>query len=170
MGKKSLAEMLGLSIDEVNRILEDLHNKIPFLSMLNSAVKASANTKGYITTLLGRKMRFNWWIPRNPDDGTKPVKGKKEARKIYPGIQLMRAYTQKSLNRLIQGGSADQTKKAMVDMKKASLMPCLPVHDEINRSSCLNEQEANLQVEIMENTIPLKIPSVVDLDLGRSWC
>jgi DNA polymerase I-like protein with 3'-5' exonuclease and polymerase domains len=170
MGKKSLAEMLGLSIDEVNRILEDLHNKIPFLSMLNSAVKASANTKGYITTLLGRKMRFNWWIPRNPDDGTKPVKGKKEARKIYPGIQLMRAYTQKSLNRLIQGGSADQTKKAMVDMKQASLMPCLPVHDEINRSSCLNEQEANLQVEIMENTIPLKIPSVVDLDLGRSWC
>jgi DNA polymerase-1 len=168
MGKKSLSEMLGTTIDETKRILADLNEKLPFLNLLSSNVQAQVNKKGFLRTLLGRKARFDWWMPR--DSNSKPIKTFNQARQIYPDEHLIRAYTQKSLNRLIQGGAADQTKKAMVDMKKAGLMPCLPVHDEINRSSCLNEAEAQLQIEIMENTIQLQIPSVVDLDLGRSWC
>lgn len=169
MGKKTLAEMLGVSIQEVSRILEDLHDNVPFLSLLNTSVKAKACADGVITTLLGRRMRFNWYVPRE-GYGHSPVKGFSKAKKKYPNESLIRAHTQKALNRLIQGGSADQTKKAMVDMYEADLLPCLPVHDEINRSSCANEQEANLQKEIMENAIQLKIPSVVDLDLGKGWC
>jgi DNA polymerase I-like protein with 3'-5' exonuclease and polymerase domains len=169
MGKNKLSDFLGITLENTEKVLDDLNKALPFLSMINRDVKAKAGARGYIKTLLGRKARFNWWMPRN-EYGAKPVKGFEAATRAYPSTTLTRAFTQKALNRLIQGGSADQAKKAMVDMKKAGLIPCLPVHDEINRSNCLNEKEANLQKEIMEQTIQLRIPSVVDLDLGRSWC
>ena len=44
-------------------------------------------------------------------------------------------WTHKALNRLIQGGSADQMKKAMIDADEAGIRLQLQVHDEVDFSA-----------------------------------
>jgi DNA polymerase I-like protein with 3'-5' exonuclease and polymerase domains len=91
-----------------------------------------------------------------------------EAKAIY-GNNIRRAFTYKALNRLIQGSAADQTKQAMIDCYKAGFKPLLQIHDELCFS--INEESDIKAVkEIMENAIEdLKVPSKVDIALGRSW-
>ena len=82
---------------------------------------------------------------------------------------IKRAFTYKALNKLIQGSSADQTKKAMVESYKEGLCPILTVHDEL----CFNikdQKEADRVVDIMSNCIPnLKVPFEVDSALCDNW-
>lgn len=56
-----LCANLGVDIPEGMRIMETYHDKAPFIRPLSNAVSARANTQGLITTLLGRKRRFNVW-------------------------------------------------------------------------------------------------------------
>jgi DNA polymerase I-like protein with 3'-5' exonuclease and polymerase domains len=91
-----------------------------------------------------------------------------EAKAIY-GNNIRRAFTYKALNRLIQGSAADQTKQAMIDCYKAGFKPLLQIHDEL----CFSiEKESDVEnvKQIMENAIDsLKVPSKVDIALGKSW-
>tara|TARA_R110002050_G_scaffold128033_1_gene249188 strand:+ start:13 stop:354 length:342 start_codon:yes stop_codon:yes gene_type:complete len=83
--------------------------------------------------------------------------------------RVRRAYTYKALNRLIQGSSADQTKRAMVECFKEGLCPTLTVHDEL----CFNissQEQSDKIVDIMSNCIAdLKVPFEVDAELGDNW-
>tara|TARA_B100001939_G_scaffold283672_1_gene253131 strand:+ start:19 stop:357 length:339 start_codon:yes stop_codon:yes gene_type:complete len=91
-----------------------------------------------------------------------------EAKAIY-GNNIRRAFTYKALNRLIQGSAADQTKEAMIQCYKAGYKPLLQIHDELC-FSIDNEKDISGVKEIMENAIDkLKVPSKVDIALGRSW-
>ena len=69
---------------------------------------------------------------------------------------------------MIQGSAADQTKKAMIEVYKAGIIPHIQVHDELN-CSCLDEKQINMIKEIMENCIELEVPSKVDPKIGKSW-
>lgn len=91
-----------------------------------------------------------------------------EAKAIY-GNNIRRAFTYKALNRLIQGSAADQTKQAMINCYKEGYQPLLQIHDELCFS--INEEhDINKVKEVMENAIDnLKVPSKVDIALGRSW-
>ena len=92
-----------------------------------------------------------------------------EEAKAHYGNNIRRAFTYKALNRLIQGSAADQTKQAMIDCYKAGYMPLLQIHDELC-FSVDNEKSINKIKEIMENAVDtLKVPSKVDIALGRSW-
>ena len=92
-----------------------------------------------------------------------------EEAKAHYGNNIRRAFTYKALNRLIQGSAADQTKQAMIDCYKAGYMPLLQIHDELC-FSVDNENSINKIKEIMENAVDtLKVPSKVDIALGRSW-
>ncbi len=82
---------------------------------------------------------------------------------------MERAFTSKALNRLIQGSAADQSKLALVECYKAGFDIRLPVHDEIN-AMVSSEAEAKKLAEIMENVIQLNVPTVSDLDVGKTWC
>jgi DNA polymerase I-like protein with 3'-5' exonuclease and polymerase domains len=90
-----------------------------------------------------------------------------EAEKEY-GRDLKRAWTYKALNRLIQGSSADMTKKAMVDLYEEGILAHIQVHDELN-CSIENEEQAKKIKEIMEQTVELRVPLKVDMELGPSW-
>jgi DNA polymerase I-like protein with 3'-5' exonuclease and polymerase domains len=166
MGVEKMAETLSMSTTRCTQVRNQFKEKAPFIPMLFERCMSKAEKKGFIKTILGRRARFNWWVPGRD---AKPVKGYNKAVALHETKNLQRAFLSKAMNRLIQGSAADQTKKAMVDCDNAGIDLRLPVHDELN-SMVSSEKEAKTQCVIMENTIQLKIPSVADLDLGKGWC
>ena len=78
------------------------------------------------------------------------------------------AFTYKALNRLIQGSAADMTKRAMVKLYEAGIVPHIQIHDELC-FSIKTEEEAKKIKEIMENAIQLKVPNKVDYESGPNW-
>jgi len=168
MGKGKLANILDLSVDEATALLDKYNDKVPFLKSISEKTTKKASQSGVIRTWLGRKCRFNMYEPISYQyNRALPMK---EAIDEYGGKgRIRRAFTYKALNRLIQGSSADQTKKAMVDCYDAGLTPMLTVHDEL----CFNI-ENDKQIEqikdIMSNCVPeLKIPFDVDAEMGSNW-
>ena len=84
----------------------------------------------------------------------------KEAIKEHgPRDNIKRAFTYKALNRLIQGSSADQTKKAMVENEQG-IQPLLTVHDELCFS--LKDDKMVTRYGSMENCIETRVPFKVD--------
>lgn len=166
MGNAKMARTLGISEEMCQTTMRKFNAEAPFLKILFDNVMNTASTRGYIKTILGRKARFDFWLPSYDKS---PVKTHEKAKQKYPDCALHRAFTSKALNRLIQGSAADQAKKAMVDAYDAGFDLRLPVHDEIN-SMVKNEQEALDLKLIMEQAIPLNVPVVADIDLGKTWC
>ena len=87
-------------------------------------------------------------------------------REHGPGIR--RAYTYKSLNKLIQGSAADMTKKSMLELYKEGIIPHIQIHDELDLSIESDEQSKKI-VEIMENAVTLEVPNKVDYESGDNW-
>ena len=168
MGKGKLANILDLTVDEATALLNKYNDKVPFLKSISEKTTKKASQSGVIRTWLGRKCRFNMYEPISYQyNRALPMK---EAIDEYGGKgRIRRAFTYKALNRLIQGSSADQTKKAMVDCYDAGLTPMLTVHDEL----CFNienDKQIEQVKEIMSNCVPeLKIPFDVDAEMGSNW-
>ena len=166
MGKNKLAMSLGVSKDEADELILKYNKKVPFVKQLSDRCKYAADEKGVIRTKKGRKCRFDMWETK--DFGLHVAEKYEDAVAKYGKDNIKRAYTYKALNRLIQGSSADQTKQAMLDCYNAGHLPMLQIHDEL----CFNikdEDHAKEIVQIMQNTIEFKVPSVVDWALGESW-
>jgi DNA polymerase I-like protein with 3'-5' exonuclease and polymerase domains len=120
-----------------------------------------------LRSLLGRKLRFNLWEP----DGFAMNKAMpyEEAVKTYGDTtRLKRAYTYKALNRLIQASAADMTKQAMVNIYESGRIPLIQIHDEI-AMSVKDREDAKEVANIMENAVPLTVPSLCDVEVGPSW-
>lgn len=165
MGVGKLGAVLGLEAAEAKELLAEYHSKVPFVKGIADAVSSAAQRNGHIRTVLGRKCRFDKWEPTQW--GVHKPLPLEEARKTYGG-SIKRAFTYKALNRLIQGSSADQTKKAMLLCAEEGLLPMLQVHDEL----CFNlEDEDQIEpiVEIMENCVEAKVPFKVDCAVADNW-
>ncbi len=168
MGKQKLANSLDLPLDEASELIAKFHEKVPFLRGTIDAVMRRIEhpgSNGSIRTLLGRKCRFPLWEPM--EWGVNKALPREEAVVKY-GPRIKRAMTYKGLNRLIQGSAADQTKAAMVALSKAGFDLMLQVHDEI-AINVRNEAEAQEAARVMETAVELEVPSVVDVDIGKSW-
>jgi len=168
MGKKKLANVLDITEEEATSLLNKYYERVPFVKGLADMTSRYASDRGVIRTWLGRKCRFDMWEPVSYSYN-KPLP-QEQAMKEYGGKgRIRRAFTYKALNRLIQGSSADQTKKAMVDCYSEGLCPMLTVHDEL----CFNiesKEQADRIVDIMSNCVPdLKVPFEVDAELGNNW-
>ena len=165
MGRKKLADTLSITEQEAIELLDTYNQKVPFVKDLATRVSNFAQEKGMIRTHSGRKCRFDMWEPKG--FGVKRALPMDQAIKEYQNIQ--RAFTYKALNRLIQGSSADQTKKAMVNCYSEGLCPMLTVHDELC-FNIKNEEEIKKIKEIMTTCIPdLNVPFEVDVELGNNW-
>jgi DNA polymerase I-like protein with 3'-5' exonuclease and polymerase domains len=166
MGKHKLSNMLGVSFDEAQNLISKYNTKAPFVKLLSDRCMAKANNEGIIRTKLGRKCRFDMWEPR--DFGVHTPERFENASAKYGQANIKRAFTYKALNRLIQGSAADQTKQAIVSCYEAGYLPLLQIHDEL----CFNIQDKNDVAKIkreMESCVELKVPSVVDVALGKDF-
>ena len=129
---------------EGQNILDTFDERAPFIKLLAEEAKKRVNKRGYIITGGGRRLNFS-----QKTDGS------------YD-------YTHKSLNRLIQGTSADQMKKAMVEIHKAGYWMMLQVHDETD-NSVDDRAEAERIATIMREIMPARVPFKVDVEVGPSW-
>ena len=168
MGRKKLASVMGVDEEEADKLLSTYHEKVPFVKGIADKTSSHAKEYGVIRTWLGRKCRFDLWEPNSY--GYNKAMPLADAQREYGGKgRIRRAFTYKALNKLIQGSSADQTKKAMVECYKEGLCPTLTVHDEL----CFNikdKKDADKIVDIMSNCIPdLKVPFEVDSVLCDNW-
>ena len=165
MGKGKLSSELGLDKQETEDLFAKFHANVPFVKQLMEQATRKADNVGFLRTLLGRKCRFDLWEPRA--FGIHKSLPLVDAQREY-GRDLKRAWTYKALNRLIQGSSADMTKKAMVDLYDEGIVSHIQVHDELN-CSIENPEQAKRIKEVMENTVELRVPLKVDAEIGPSW-
>jgi DNA polymerase I-like protein with 3'-5' exonuclease and polymerase domains len=165
MGKAKLQAELGVTKEKAAELFNQYHNKVPFVKQLMEKASNRAQDRGQIRTLLGRLCRFHLWEPNS--FGMHKALPHEEALKEHgPGIR--RAYTYKSLNKLIQGSAADMTKKSMLELYKAGVIAHIQIHDELC-VSINNDNEAKKIVEIMENAVTLEVPNKVDYEHGKNW-
>ena len=128
MGTDKLCAELGVSRSEGQRILDKYHARAPFMRELYRLCESTAQTRGYVQTMMGRRCRFDRW---EPDEYV--AKGRerpealplKEAEEAYPGRRLRRAFTYKAMNRVIQGSAGDMGKKAMVGLYREGIVPMI---------------------------------------------
>ena len=168
MGVNKLSNELQVDVNAAKEILSEYNDKVPFVKELTKRVSNYANSEGYVSTIKGRKCRFELWEPTT--FGVFKALPKDQAELKYgKHHHLKRAGTYKALNRLIQGSAADQTKQAMIELYKENLIPLIQIHDELTLSFDGSKETKNKIMEIMENALPLSVPSKVDCDLGKSW-
>jgi len=165
MGITKLAGQLGLDLGTAKELFATYHAEVPFVRQLSEHASERAGKNGLIRTLLGRKCRYNKWEPAS--FGVHKPLTHDEAFAQY-GPNIRRAFTYKALNSLIQGSAADQTKKALVDLADEGILPMIQIHDELALSLPDNATGRKAK-EIMENCVSLRIPSVVDAEVGASW-
>ena len=166
MGKNKLANMLGVSFDEAKELINKYNKRAPFVKMLSDRCMHKANSEGVIRTKLGRKCRFEMWEPK--DFGVHTPERFENASAKYGSSNIKRAFTYKALNRLIQGSAADQTKQAVVECHKNGFTPILQIHDELC-FNIKNDEDVDKIKGVMESCVKLKVPSVVDVAIGKDF-
>jgi len=168
MGRKKLAGVMDITEEDAKVLLSKYHDRVPFVKGIADMTADRASKKGVIRTWLGRKCHFDMWEPKS--FGYNKAMKLEDAVEEYGGRGMIRrAFTYKALNKLIQGSSADQTKKAMVDCYAEGLLPMLTVHDEL----CFNiesQDQVERIKEIMETCVEgLNVPFEVDAEMGDNW-
>jgi DNA polymerase I-like protein with 3'-5' exonuclease and polymerase domains len=187
MGIWKLAASLGVSYDEAKVIMEKYHDSVPFIRRLMEFSSNLVDKRGYIRLLDGARVRFNrweprWrdreaeyeWVKRGHDEGLVAPCLLDEARRRVADPdhpwngRIKRAFTHKSMNALIQGSAARQTKMAMRECWRQKIIPLLQMHDELDFSFGSQDQ-ARKAKSIMINVVKLRVPVRVDDEFGKRW-
>ena len=170
MGVNKLSDQLDIPVDEAKTLIQQYHDKVPFVKFLMNGVMNKLNNRtssGSICSILGRKCRFDLWEP-DTFAMNKALPYKEAVNEYGPTTRLKRAYTYKALNRLIQASAADMTKQAMVNIYSEGIIPLIQIHDEI-AVSFTSTDETKKVASIMEDAVKLNVPSKVDVEVGPSW-
>ena len=138
---------------EGRQVIDAFDKASPWMRELSQRVGRTAERRGWIWTLGGRRCRFKH------DESGEPIM---EGNRPVP--------VHKFLNRLIQGSAADQTKSAMVAVHRAGLVDALrvTVHDELG-FSMRDTSEMDAAQSAMLGCVTLHVPSAVDREVGPSW-
>lgn len=140
MSQIAVSKILNISKKETADIFTKYNNLNPYLSEINKKVQYSGMEKGYIKSLIGRRMRI-------------------DAKAPY-----------KSLNKLIQGGSSDMTAICLVKAYRENLPVMFSVHDSIELSSNNREDAEKMKYIMensFKNLLP--IPFCTDIKQGNNW-
>ena len=168
MGKALLAASLGVTLDEAERVLNTYHMEVPFIKLLTDKCAKTAAHNGFIKMIDGARNHFDMYEQSKWENRKEGAFPREKALAMWPGKSIRRAFTHKAMNRLIQGSAARQTKAAMIACYKEGFLPYLQMHDELDYP-VTSPRECALIGELMANVIPLKVPVVVDLEVGKTW-
>ena len=148
MGQTKLAAELGIGKKEGEAVLNRYFGGLPELKKFQRTSKQRFIRRGFMSTLLGRRLRLE---------------------------DNRRAYT--SVNRLTQGGNADLTKSKLVEMSAVEEAQMLiPVHDSLGWQRPIGREDIRDEmVNIMERVdgvnsyVKMTVPMKVDIGSGLDW-
>lgn len=172
MGERTMASTLNLPSDAAAELLKTIHGAAPFLSSTMDATMEEAAKLGYITTVLGRRSRFDLWVPSAFSLNYPPLPFERAVLE-YPHPK--RAYLHKALNRRLQGSAADLLKKAMLRCWEEGLfqrtgVPMLTVHDELDFEDAGGLEDDFRKIKtVMETAIPFRVPVRAEWEIGPNW-
>ncbi len=151
-----LAQQLGsgFSISEAKDLIRLYNERFPTVKEFTTSVIVEARSKGFTTTLRGRRRYF-------PDIHASKLNDRKYAER-------------QAMNAPIQGTAADMIKLAMLDAHKAlhgsNTRMLLNVHDELVFEMPPGDEGLVPKLkEAMENALPLKVPVEVAAKIGEDW-
>lgn len=169
MGKAKLALQLGRTMEEIEPLFQLYHEQVPYVQLLSKNVSGRASQRGWIRTIGGRVLHFNYWEPNERGLNQVIPERLERAQGKWPNRPLRRAGTHKALNRLIQGSSADQTKMAMLNLyEQVGLIPMMQIHDSLSYSLASTALQDKVE-EGMVGAVKLGVPTVVDRKVGKNW-
>jgi DNA polymerase-1 len=157
MSAFGLAKQLGITRYQSQEYIDLYFKKYPKVQNFMDTTKENARKHGYIETLFGRRLYL-------PDINSKNG--------------LRRKYAERSaINAPMQGSAADIIKLAMIDVHKwlkdgnTEARMIMQVHDELvlEVKSDLAESIKREIVKIMESTVNLSVPLIVDAGIGNNW-
>lgn len=179
MGLKKLALNLGISEEEAKPIVEAYDQGVPHIKAFQKYAAKQAEIRGFVKSILGRKLHFPLWEPKLPFGDNRLVKPetlehakalqKDPSNELWYNRLQRRAATYKAINSIIQGSAADMTKRAMVELYKRGYVPAIQVHDELNFTDLTSMDQVAEIKKIMEEAIPLCIPVVCEAGTGTNW-
>jgi DNA polymerase I-like protein with 3'-5' exonuclease and polymerase domains len=175
-GVEKLAEMIGVSVADAKRILNQYDRQLPFLRQLSDVCERQACNPGYIVLYDGARRHFDKFAPADKwQKGAGPCSFEEARARLrdpnhpwYRRGPLYRADTHTALNALIQGSAARHTKLWMRAVWREGIVPLLQMHDALECSVSSREQ-AELVARLGEEAVQLDVPMRVHLKFGRSW-
>lgn len=178
-GFNLLAYKLGLKRSAAKDFFEGYHKAAPWVKPTMAAIAEEVHTFGYITTILGRRCRFNLWEPvfHAPGQARPFPLPYEQALRAY-GTAIKRSEDYKGVNYKFQGSNADHIKKWMLDTYNAGVfdvigVPRITVHDELDFNVIDDSPQQREGYEemrrIFERAIPLSVPVKVDFKRGANW-
>ena len=161
MGPQKLGQDLGISIKEAKAFIEKYFERLGALRVFYDAVEKDARTRGYVTTMAGRRRYI-------PDIMSQNNQLRSQARR-------------QAINARVQGSAADIIKIAMLAVANDPFLASLDarlllqIHDEL----VMEVPEANAEkagtrmAELMAAAAPanetLDVPLAVDWGMGPDW-
>lgn len=143
-GINKIADMLGMSVQDAQEFLRVYHRLLPEAKALLNRASSVAEHRGYVKTLLGRRVRF-------------PTK-----QRLH-----------KALNGIIQGGAADLNKMVLADCHEHRVELCytprITVHDELGGDLASAECLPAMADFLNRQRHELKIPILWDAHVGATW-
>lgn len=181
-GKNKVKRMMQLDSDEIitdkqsETFYVSYHSANPYVKATLDDMAQEASTRGYITSLLGRRTHFNKWEPVDNWTEKKPALDFRRAVEEYG--QVKRAGSHKAISGRLQGAEADIMKSAMRKAMQDGVydvtgVPTITVHDEkgfsvIDESPRQNEAYKYMHW-VMENTLTMRVPILYAADRGPTW-
>ena len=151
-----LASDLGISNKEAKEFIDNYFETYPGIKSYMDEEIRLAHQNGYVKTIMNRKRVID---------------------EINNSNYMIRSMGERmALNTPIQGSSADILKKAMIEIdrvfreKKLESKMLLQIHDELvfNVKNEELDEVSTIVKEIMENTVKLSVPLVVDINVGKN--
>ncbi|WP_369434134.1 DNA polymerase I [Psychromonas sp. MME1] len=158
MSAFGLAKQLNIGRQEAQKYMDLYFARYPGVLTYMEDTRALANDKGYVETILGRRLQL---------PNIKSVNG-----------MLKKAAERAAINAPMQGTAADIIKKAMIDMaawvkqqEKGSIQLLMQVHDElvfVVKEEFVDLYKGEIQ-SIMAKAAELDVPLIADVGVGNNW-
>ncbi|SMN11959.1 DNA polymerase I [uncultured Candidatus Thioglobus sp.] len=157
MSAFGLAKQINVSRTEAKQYIGAYFENYPAVAQYMENTKESAKEKGYVETVMGRRL----YLPQ--------INAKNK--------MLQQHALRTAINAPMQGSSADIIKQAMLDVAQwigednADIKMIMQVHDELvfEVKADKAEEFSNKIQTLMSQAYTLDIPLVVDLGVGHSW-
>lgn len=154
-GPMGLSESLGISLREAKEYIDNYFKNYSGVRAWIDKNIALARQNGYVKTMLGH-VRY---LPE-----------------FNMGVGSMASFAQRAaINTIVQGGSADIIKKAMLDVfavtRGTDVHLIMQVHDELIfelPQHKLKESAAQIKT-IMQQAVKLRVPLLVSTKAGENW-